>query len=120
MASAIKFGYDDYLKMFVFVNLAINDDSILARTSDVIQFNIYKAEEGSDYVHKKGKEFLMSKVFTYVGIESELEMKMFFLNTTIFQGQVEDINDEITLEGGSQIRNLDTPQSILYRAVAGY
>lgn len=47
-------------------------------------------------------------------------MKMFFLNSPIFKGQIDDINDEIKLNGSGSIIDLNTDQSFTYHAVAGY
>ncbi|MBQ1992348.1 MAG: Tad domain-containing protein, partial [Clostridia bacterium] len=49
LASILKFNYGDYLKMFVFLNLCINDTQILSRIADVIQLNINKGLSDTDY-----------------------------------------------------------------------
>ena len=52
MASMIKFGYKDYLMLFVFISVCANDEAVLGRMGDVIQMNIQNvtriADEGTD------------------------------------------------------------------------
>ena len=48
----IKFGYKDYLMLFVFISVCANDEAVLGRMGDVIQMNIQNvtriADEGTD------------------------------------------------------------------------
>ena len=42
IAAALKLGYSDYLKMFMFLKLCCNDDAVVKRIGDVIQINVGK------------------------------------------------------------------------------
>lgn len=118
-ASAIKFGYSDYLKLFVFIGLCADSKSgaMLARTADLIQLNIAAAGESSDLYHRMGNQFKMSEAKTYVSIEANVELDMMFLNLGVLQKQVESWNTEH--EDGTQV-DLEEGLNIHYLGISGY
>lgn len=83
IASMLKFGYSDYLKMFMFLKLCVNDESIVKRTADVIQINVGKKFTDKDgktlYEHKKGADFRMAKASTYIEVDATLRLKTMFI-----------------------------------------
>lgn len=84
IASVIKFGYKDYLMLFTYIAICVNDNAILKRTSDIIQLNIQNAGDNAGFKHKKGSEFLMENARTYVSVNASADMDMFFMNMDIF------------------------------------
>lgn len=104
-ASILKFNYGDYLKMFVFLKLCVNDEEVLARIGDVIQLNINEALGDSGYSHPSKGNFLMSEAYTYVQIDAKVKLKTMFISLPFFT--------EYSGEGGSHF-TLD------YKSVLGY
>ena len=132
-STTIKFGYKDYLMLFTFIGLTTNPDSILKRTSDVMQINIRKAVtntdliKNSDLVHKKGDAFRMSNACTYISIAATVELKVMFLNLDLFKGQIDSYNEDIEFinesmddNGKRDLIDLSKTQKITYKSVAGY
>lgn len=105
LASIIKFNYGDYLKMFIFLNLCINDTQILSRIADVIQLNINQGLGDSDYTHPAKGNFLMSEAYTYIQIDAEVKLKTMFISLPFFT--------EYSEKGGSYFVND-------YKSVLGY
>ena len=67
----ISFSYSDYLRLFLFVKLVLQEEDVLLRVSDIIQLNINNSEELS---HKKKGEFSMNNAYTYVELEAEIRL----------------------------------------------
>ena len=100
VASMIKFGYKDYLMLFVFISLSVSDasDPVVARIADLIELNIQHASgtEDSNYKHKKGTEFKMNDATTYVSIHAETKLDMLFMNMDFFTSMLEDDETEVS------------------------
>lgn len=87
LASILKFNYGDYLKIFVFLKLCVDDTGVMSRVADVIQLNINNALTDSGYSHpvkSKGKTFLMSEAYTYVEISADVKLKTLFISLPFF------------------------------------
>lgn len=117
--SMFKFGYKDYLMLLTYISICCGD-SVLVRTSDVIQMNLQNAGEGADYQHKANTgegSFLMSKAYTYISISASADLDMFFMDFSIFADQVAD-----------DTSNAEDPQTdeetngtkITYKGLLGY
>lgn len=118
-ASAVTFGYSDYLRLFVFIGLCADDRSgaLLKRTGDLIQLNITGAKGDSQLVHRKGADFRLKNARTYVSLNADVELELMFLNFGIFQRQVEEYNKE--LDEGSRM-DLGSAFTIHYIGLSGY
>lgn len=119
LATQIKFGYSDYLKLFVFIGLCADNRNgdMIRRIGDLIQYNIANAKEGSDLWHKKKIEFTMFDAKTYISVDAVVDLDMMFLNLGIFQRQIESYNEELAEE--RQI-DLDSTLQVHYIGIAGY
>lgn len=95
-ASAITFGYSDYLRLFVFVGLCASDKSgsMIRRIGDLIEWNISSAKEGSELAHRCGSQFSMEQAKTYISIKASVKLEMMFLNLGIFRRQMDDFGRE--------------------------
>ena len=120
VASMIKFGYKDYLMLFTFISISVNDDAVLSRTADVIQLNIQNAttEKGASYQHKLtgaegGKSFKMSEAKTYVSINASVKLDMLFMNMDFFTNILTDDDTETSGE-------LTPAATIDYNGLYGY
>jgi len=117
IASMMKFGYKEYLMLFMFLGLCIDSTSnaILKRTADVIQLNIQhlNKDKGASYTHTKGSKFLMSEAYTYVSVKASTELDMFFVNLDFFNRLLSD--DTTTVEG-----DLSAVATIKYKGILGY
>lgn len=119
--SMFKFGYKDYLMLLTYISICCGD-SVLVRTSDVIQMNIQSAGEDADFQHKANAgegSFLMSKAYTYISISATADLDMFFMDFGIFADQVADD----TGTGESQNGEADEETSgtkITYKGFLGY
>lgn len=105
LASAIKFNYGDYLQIFLFLKLCVDDADVLTRIADVIQLNINQALTDSGYTHPKKGSFLMSEAYTYIQIEADVRLKTMFISLPFFTEYAEN--------GGSYFK-------IKYKSVLGY
>lgn len=118
-AAMIRFGYSDYLKLFVFIGLCASDKSgsMLKRTADLIQANISKAEEGSDLFREGSASFTMNQARTYLSIDARVDLKLMFLNLGVFQKQIDAYNEELPDD-----RKMDTSSTLTvnYIGIAGY
>lgn len=87
VAELIKFGYKDYLMMFTFLGILVNDNGILGRTADIIELNMKtnSAAKGSQFYHKKGSEFVMANAYTYVTINAEVKFSMLLMGNEFLQ-----------------------------------
>lgn len=105
LASIIKFNYGDYLKMFVFLKLCVDDADVISRIADVIQLNINQALADSGYTHPVKGSFLMSEAYTYIQIDAKVKLKTMFISLPFFT--------EYSEKGGSYF-------TIDYKSVLGY
>ena len=114
LSSILQFNYGDYLKIFIFLNLCVDDNEILSRVADVIQFNINDGLKSTDYKHpilkitlEDGniKKFLMSDAYTYVQISADVRLKTMFMAQPFFT--------EYAGDGGNYFR-------VNYKSVLGY
>jgi len=111
VASMIKFGYKDYLMLFTYLSICVNDDPVLCRTADMIQYNIQNAGESADYQHKKGSKFKMASAMTYVSLEADAQLDMFFLDLDLFAN---------FLQGEENEDNKEAASAIHYKGLLGY
>lgn len=117
--SMFKFGYKDYLMLLTYISICCGD-SVLVRTSDVIQMNLQNAGEGADYQHKANAgegSFLMSKAYTYISISASADLDMFFMDFSIFADQVAD--DTPNTED-PEIGEETNGTKITYKGLLGY
>ena len=117
--SMFKFGYKDYLMLLTYISICCGD-SVLVRTSDVIQMNLQNAGEGADYQHKANDgegAFLMSKAYTYISISASADLDMFFMDFSIFADQVE--NDTSNAEESENVEEASGTK-ITYKGLLGY
>ena len=105
LASAIKFNYGDYLQIFLFLKLCVDDADVLSRIADVIQLNINQALTDSGYTHPKKGNFLMAEAYTYIQIEADVRLKTMFISLPFFTEYAEN--------GGNYFK-------IKYKSVLGY
>lgn len=75
-SSLLSFGYDDYLKMLLFIRLAGNSDSIMLRIADVIQMNT-QAMTSNDKLQ-------LSKLHTYIRLKVNVRYNTLFLSEDWF------------------------------------
>lgn len=114
-----KFGYKDYLMLLTYISICCSD-SVLVRTSDVIQMNLQNAGEGADYQHKANDDegsFLMSKAYTYISISASADLDMFFMDFSIFSDQVAD--DTPNAEESENVEETNGTK-IAYKGLLGY
>lgn len=123
LASAIKFGYKDYLMLFTFISISVNDKPILNRTADVIQMNITNAKtsNGGTYQHMltkdDGSKFRMSQAKTYVAVHASVDVDMLFMNMEFFTNILSDAENGVTTEVDGDF----TPAAKLqYNGLSGY
>lgn len=123
LASAIKFGYKDYLMLFTFISISVNDKPILNRTADVIQMNITNAKtsNGATYQHMltkdDGSKFRMSQAKTYVAVHASVDVDMLFMNMEFFTNILSDAENGVTTEVDGDF----TPAAKLqYNGLSGY
>lgn len=123
LASAIKFGYKDYLMLFTFISISVNDKPILNRTADVIQMNITNAKtsNGATYQHMltkdDGSNFRMSQAKTYVAVHASVDVDMLFMNMDFFTNILSDAENGVTTEVDGDF----TPAAKLqYNGLSGY
>ena len=118
IASALKFGYKDYLMLFTFAALCVDssEKAVLVRIADVIEMNIANGTVNkSDISHKKGADFKMKNARTYVSIYAPVELNMLFMNMDFFANTMGDGKGETETEG-----QLTPKAKIVYRGLYGY
>ena len=110
VASMMKFGYKEYLMLFMYLGLCVESKSnaILKRTADVIQLNIRHAG-----IHKKAADFKMKNAYTYVSIRADVELEMFFMDMDFFTRLLSDDETEKT----NDVKKFST---ITYKGILGY
>lgn len=121
--SIISFGYKDYLMLFTFLSITVNDSNVLKRTADVIQLNIQNAAaDQAEYSHKSGSNFTMKKAKTYVAIDATVDLDMLFLNMDFFTRILtEEDADSENSKGTVSVEGDFTPAaSIKYNGLYGY
>lgn len=115
----IKFGYKDYLMLFTFISISVNDSAVLSRMADVIQLNIQNAKtaDGASYQHKltgmDNKAFKMEDAKTYISINANVKLNMLFMNMDFFTRVFDDNDTEV--EG-----QLTPAAEIKYKGLYGY
>lgn len=142
VSHSISFGYSDYLRTFLFIGLATNDNQILIRTADLIERNINypntalseekeKADSFFGELFKKiswffgasddkktvDKKWHMSKAYTYVQIDADIDMDMFFMKTSLFNNWMNAGMAEI---GADELDTTNTKSTYHYHSVMGY
>ena len=109
--SVIDFSYKDYLRLFIFLEMTNNSDKVIGRIADLIQINVRTGLK--DYYEKSNidpsnrSSFEMKKAYTYVEIDSIVNIKPLLLSQDIFVKGI----------------GLDNPMNLWsykYQTVAGY
>ena len=117
VANLIRFGYKDYLMLFVYINLCANKkgEVVIGRMANLIEANIKNADntKGASYKHKKGTEFSLKNAKTYAHLHAEVKVKMLFLNMDFF-------NKTFESEGVSVEEQLTKGSTIVYNNFYGY
>ena len=121
LAAAIKFGYKDYLMLFLYIDICVNDENVLLRTADVIQMNLQNAGEGAQFTHDKGAAFKMSEAYTYVMVECDAELDLLLMDFSIFADLVaEDDGAGTDAETEAENEDEETNFPIHYVGMLGY
>ncbi len=132
VASMIRFGYKDYLMLFVFISLCASPDEnpTIARIADMVEENIKHScggekatgiqdKNGNTVKHKKGADFKMTNAKTYVSIHSNVKLDMLFMNmeffTNLFKDETETENNETDVSG-----EFTPAANIEYNGISGY
>ena len=118
VASMIKFGYRDYLMLFLFASICVNDDDVLCRVGDLIQLNMSHATGNGEagqlvFTHNKGDQFKLSEACTYVTVGTSVKTDMLFMKMDFFNRLVLDP----AADADTQINGVSTLQ---YHGVGGY
>ena len=118
VASMIKFGYRDYLMLFLFASICVNDDDVLCRVGDLIQLNMSHATGNGEagqlvFTHNKGDQFKLSEASTYVTVGTSVKTDMLFMKMDFFNRLVLDP----TVDADTQIKGVSTLE---YHGVGGY
>ena len=137
LSSMIKFGYKEYLMLFMFIKLCANDDDVMVKMSNMIASNV-KTYRNEFLVNKNNMEYnqtakvltdimptnySLSNAYTYVNIHGEIKLNMLFLDLGFFQNVVND--KKKTNDGNTEdAENTDNDQSvsfgIQYNGLMGY
>lgn len=80
IASMFKFRYSDYLKVFLMVALVANSDTVMGRTSDILEANMSKIT---------GTKFKLANAYTYIKINATVDVKPLLLTTSWFSDMTE-------------------------------
>lgn len=80
IASMFKFRYSDYLKVFLMVALVANSDTVMGRTSDILEANMSKIT---------GTKFKLENAYTYIKINATVDVKPLLLTTSWFSDMTE-------------------------------
>jgi hypothetical protein len=119
MASMIKFGYKEYLMLFVYIGICANGDNMLKRTADMIQLNLCHTGKKSDFTHLKGSAFRMADACTYINITASADLDMFFVDLDMFASVLEDPTDP-SASSSVTTQKSNTGTKIIYRGLLGY
>ena len=114
----LKFGYRDYLMLFLFASICVNDDDVLCRVGDLIQLNMSHATGNGEagqlvFTHNKGDQFKLSEACTYVTVGTSVKTDMLFMKMDFFNRLVLDP----AVDADTQIKGVSTLQ---YHGVGGY
>lgn len=93
VASLLSFAYSDYLRLFLLIGLYTNEKGVVLRTADVIQMNMTKQPNRSD--------FKMSKASMYVELSATVQVKPTLLALPLFadvKGNPKDNTNWYTIE----------------------
>ena len=123
--AVIKFGYKDYMRLFFFIDIAVNETNIMKRVGNLIAENIRNAPEGSMMAHSAGEDFDLNKAYSYVKIKADVKVNMLFMNMGIFASYIDSVNEDITIAAGASgdtpaIIDTDGALTLTYNSVAGY
>lgn len=127
LQTLLTFGYQDYLRMFMFIGLTVDgkDGAILKRVADVIQININCSGPDASYTHVKKGLFEMNNAFTYVEIQSNTKMDSLLLDIPFFQASIKQLitTDSADMDigvGGAVSVTDSSYRNMLYHGIAGY
>lgn len=126
VGSLIKFGYKEYLMLFVYIGLCANgtaeNNKILLRTADLIQFNIVHAGKGADFTHNKKDAFLMKNACTYIHLTATAKLDMFFVDLGMFSSVMDPVGTGTGQEtaGEVTVESDGTGTAIRYEGLLGY
>lgn len=94
LGETFKFSYQDYLRVFLFLELNRNSDAVMLRIADVIQVNLgqgmqdYGAtalgKDGTTAAHAKGGDFRMAEAYTYAQITADIQLNPLLLSNRLF------------------------------------
>ena len=94
LGEAFKFSYQDYLRVFLFLELNRNSDAVMLRVADVIQVNLgqgmqdYGAtalgKDGATAAHARGGDFRMAEAYTYAQITADIQLNPLLLSNRLF------------------------------------
>ena len=108
--------------LFVYIGICAGgtseNNNILLRTADLIQFNITHAGKDASYAHSKGKDFRMKNACTYISINAQADLDMFFMDMGLFAAMVED--DPLEGQTGTVVEQDGTKTTIKYKGLLGY
>lgn len=119
LAAAIKFGYKDYLMLFLYIDICVGGENVLLRTADVIQMNLQKAGADAQFTHKRGADFKMSEAYTYVLVECDAELDLLLMDFSIFADVVAE-DDGIGTDAETENEDEETNFPIHYVGMLGY
>ena len=84
--SIFSFKYSDYLRLFLFIGLYINNgEGVIKRIADVIQVNLSQKMK-----HPVGDKFLMSKAYTYARISADIEVKPLLITVPLIADTIKN------------------------------
>ena len=94
LGEVFSFSYQDYLRVFLFLELNRNSDAVMLRIADVIQVNLgqgmqdYGAaalgKDGATATHAKGGDFRMAEAYTYAQITADIQLNPLLLSNRLF------------------------------------
>lgn len=122
LASLLKFGYKEYLMLFVYIGICANGDSMLVRTADLIQLNLCNAESGATFSHNKGSAFRMKDACTYIHLTATAKLDMFFVDLGLFSSVMDPVGAGTEQEstGEVAVESDGTGTIIRYEGLLGY
>lgn len=87
--SRIFFSYSDYLRIFLYIQLCAAEDNVYLRTADVIQANMSKNSDLTEYLDN----FEMGRALTYFNIQADVRVKPLMLTLPYAQQSGADALD---------------------------
>jgi len=120
MKTMISFDYDDYVKLFLFLKLAVDEEEAMTRVSHLIQTNLNTGEfvhnfsEYKNISHSVGevsspeKGFDIKRAYTYISIDSTVTLEPMFLDLGWFDSFRTDEDQ------------YESFKSITYQGIKGY